>query len=78
MVWIIYREVLLFGDHPSTVIEVIYVVLYQALGPVGGLLFGVGTVFSLAGLVQCGDVIGIVVATFHHPVPVGGSAHLMP
>ena len=75
--WLV-NEVLLFGDHPRTVVEVVYVALYQALGHVRGLLFVVGTVFPLAGLVHGADVIGVVVATFHHPVPVSGSAHLMP
>jgi hypothetical protein len=71
-------DVLLFGDHPRTVVEVVYVALYQALGHVSGLLFVVGTMLPLAGLIHGADVIGVVVASFHHPVSVGAPAHLMP
>ena len=49
--WLVYEVLVLLGYHPRTVVEIVYVALYQALGHVRGLLFGVWTVFPLAGLV---------------------------
>ena len=63
-------------DYPRTMIEVIYVALYERLGHVVGLLFcGVGTVFLLCSVVYGVGVIWISVCALDHPVTVCYFAH---
>ena len=73
----IVNEVLLFGDDPRSMIEVVYVALDEALGHVGGLLFCVWTMFFLSAVVYGFLVVGVFVCALDHPVTICDFTHFL-
>ena len=69
-------NVLVFGDHPRSVVEVVYVPLYQGFGHLCGLgLVIVWTVFLFCVMIDGVLIVGVFVSSFDHPISVCCLAH---
>ena len=67
---------LVFGDYPSTMIEVVNVPLYKGFSHIVGLLLIViWAIFFFCGMVDSFHVIGVFVCALYYPIPIYDLAH---